>query len=262
MIWCRFQTDGAPRFGLVEDDTIVGVHGTPFGDHERGDDRWRLDEVTLLPPTEPRTFFCVGMNYASHVEHARARGNANARLPEQPEVGYRANNALIAHGDPIVLPSDVSGLVEAEPELVAVIGRRVRRASRDEARAAIFGWTIGNDVSAREWQYADRTFWRSKNSDTFKPMGPWIVTGVDPADAVTTLRVNGTAVASFATADMIFDAVDFIVAITRYITMEPGDVLWLGADGTGALAAGDDVEIEISGIGSLRNPVVAEELVA
>ncbi|HEX3803506.1 MAG TPA: fumarylacetoacetate hydrolase family protein [Solirubrobacteraceae bacterium] len=213
----------------------------------------------MLPPTEPRTFFCVGMNYASHIEHARSRGNTSARLPDKPEVGYRASNALIGHGSEIVLPSDLTGLIEAEPELVAVIGRQVRRASPDEARDAIFGWTIGNDVSAREWQYADRTFWRAKNSDTFKPMGPWIVTDVDPARFVTTLRVNDEEVTSFTTGEMIFDAVDYIVAITRYITMYPGDVLWLGADGSGALADGDDIEIEISGIGSLCNTVVAEE---
>ncbi len=116
-----------------------------------------------------------------------------AKLPERPEVGYRANNALIGHGDAIVVPPDLDDSLEAEPEIVAVIGKQLRHVSRDEARAGIFGWTIGNDVSARTWQRGDRTFWRAKNSDTFKPMGPWIATDADPDQATTTMRVNGTA---------------------------------------------------------------------
>ena len=258
MIWCRFQNNGHPQYGLVEDESIVAVEGSPFGEHVRTGRRYPLDEVRLLAPVEPTTFFCAGLNYRSHIEHVRANGNLNARVPEQPEVGYRANNALIGHCDDIVVPRDVTGVVEAEPEVAAVIGRPLRRASREEARAAILGWTIGNDVSARAWQAADRTLWRAKNCDTFKPMGPWIVTDVDPADATTTTRVNGRKVLSFATGEMIFDAIDFIVAITRYITMSPGDVLWMGADGTAAIAPGDTVEIQVTGIGTLRNRVVAE----
>lgn len=258
MIWCRFQSNGHPRYGIVEDETVVAVDGTPFGEHVRTGQRLGLEDVRLLAPVEPSTFFCAGLNYRAHIEHARAKGNINAKVPEQPEVGYRANNALIGHGEEIVVPRDVTGPVEAEPEVAAVIGRPLRHASRDDARKAILGWTIGNDVSARAWQVADRTLWRAKNCDTFKPMGPWIVTGVDPVEATTTTRVNGRKVLSFATGDMIFDAVDFIVAITRYITMRAGDVLWMGADGTAVIAPGDTVEIQVSGIGTLRNRVVAE----
>jgi len=258
MIWCRFQSNGHARYGIVEDEVVVAVDGSPFGEHVRSDQRLPLSEVRLLAPVQPSTFFAAGFNYAAHIEHARGRGNLEAQLPENPQVGYRANNALIGHGADIVMPRDVTGRVEAEPEVVAVIGSRLRNASRDEARAGILGWTIGNDVSARAWQAADRTLWRAKNCDTFKPMGPWIVVGADPADATTTARVNGRKVVSFATGEMIFDAIDFIVAITRYVTMEPGDVLWLGADGTAPIAPGDTVEINVSGIGTLRNRVVAE----
>ncbi len=154
--------------------------------------------------------------------------------------------------------SDVTGRFEAEGEVVAVIGRTLRRASRDEARESIFGWTIGNDVSAREWQHADRTFWRSKNSDTFKPMGPWIETDVDPLAQTTTVRIDGDVRAEFATGDMIFDPFDFIVETTKYLTMHPGDVLWMGADSNVQLEPGRTVEIEISGIGTLSNPVLEE----
>jgi len=259
MIWCRFQDNGSAKYGIVEDDQLTVVNGEPWGEHTVTARRRKLAGVKLLPPTVPSTFFCVGLNYDAHIKHAQARGNPVAKLPERPEVGYRANNALIAHGDAIVVPPDLDNSLEAEPEIVAVIGRQLRHASRDEARAGIFGWTIGNDVSARTWQRNDRTFWRAKNCDTFKPMGPWIATDADPDDATTTMRVNGNSVVTFHTGDMLFDTLDFIVEITKYITMQPGDVLWMGADGTLPIAPGDTVEITISGIGTLRNSVVLEE---
>jgi 2-keto-4-pentenoate hydratase/2-oxohepta-3-ene-1,7-dioic acid hydratase in catechol pathway len=258
MIWCRFQADGVSGAGLVEGDRVVAVDGDPFDAYTLTDTSYALADVRLLPPTQPRTFFCVGMNYRAHIAHAQERGNTSVQVPERPEVGFRTNNALIGHEDDIVVPGDLEGLLEAEPEVAAVIGRPLRRASRDEALEGILGWTIGNDVSARGWQRSDRTFWRAKNSDTFKPMGPWIVTDVDPMDATTSIRVNGAEVMSFATGDMIFDALDYIVEITKYLTMSPGDVLWMGADGTAEIVPGDVVEIDVSGIGTLRNPVVAE----
>jgi 2-keto-4-pentenoate hydratase/2-oxohepta-3-ene-1,7-dioic acid hydratase in catechol pathway len=265
MIWCRFTRNGRARFGVVEGETISPVEGSPFqegrsthGSAKSNGKLIPLSEVKLLPPTLPATFFCVGLNYRGHIAHAAARGNPVAKLPERPEVGYRANNALVGHEDDIVVPADLPGALEAEPEVAAVIGREIRHASRDEAKAAIFGWTIGNDVSARAWQREDRTLWRAKNCDTFKPMGPWIVTDADPGEATTTMRVNGVNVSSFATGEMIFDAVDYIVEITRYITMMPGDVLWMGADGTSPIAPGDTVEIHVTGIGTLRNRVVSQ----
>lgn len=256
MIWCRFEDRNQIRYGIVEDDHVTVVDGTPFGEHASTGRRRSLPTLKLLPPTIPSTFFCVGLNYRKHIEHARARGNTAIAMPERPEVGYRANNALIGHGQPIIVPADLRDGLEAEPEVAAVIGRTVRHATRKEAKAAIMGWTIGNDVSARTWQREDCTFWRAKNCDTFKPMGPWINTDADPEQATTTMRVNGESVVSFVTGDMIFDAIDFIVAITRYITMTPGDVLWMGADGTAPIAPGDTVEINVSNIGTLRNSVV------
>src|SRR5581483_4302118 len=201
----------------------------------------------------------VGLNYRRHIEHARETGYKAAELPTRPEVGYRANNALVGHEADIVRPADYEGRLEAEPELVAVIGRTVRRCSREEARESIFGWTIGNDVSAREWQASDRTFWRCKNADTFKPMGPWIATGLDLGSATTSLRIGGETVSSFATAEMIFDPYDYIAEISRYVTMQPGDVLWMGADGSVEMRVGDIVELSLTSIGTLRNRVVAEE---
>ncbi len=254
MIWCRFDDAGRARYGIVEGDAITAVAGGPFGGYRRLRRRRRLADVRLLPPVIPGTFFCAGLNYKGHAERAADAG----QVPVRPEIGYRANSALIGPGEAIVRPADYDEPLVAEGELVAVIGVAVRRCSREEARQAVFGWTIGNDVSARTWQRTDRTFWRSKNSDTFKPMGPYIVTGADPLSATTTVRVDGSVRASFATGDMLFDPYDFICAMSRYITLSPGDVVWMGTDETAAVVPGQVVEITIDGIGTLSNPVIEE----
>jgi 2-keto-4-pentenoate hydratase/2-oxohepta-3-ene-1,7-dioic acid hydratase in catechol pathway len=247
-VWGRV---GESDIELLSDSPLKGGDPTVLGTVPRDGAEW-------LPPVVPPVFYAVGMNYPRHIAHAAALGNPAAVTPERPEVGYRANNALTGHRSPIVRPAEVEGRFEAEPELVAVIGRRIRHATREEARAAVFGWTIGNDISARTWQHQDRTFWRSKNADTFKPMGPWIETDTDALAATTTLRVNGEKRAEFATGDMVFDPYDYIVEITRHNTMHPGDVLWMGAESTCQLEPGDTVEVEIDGIGVLTNPVHLE----
>ncbi|MEU4241690.1 fumarylacetoacetate hydrolase family protein [Actinoplanes sp. NPDC026619] len=257
MRYCRILVDGRSVFGLVEDDVIRLLDGSPLAGG-RPDGRVVPAGVAVwLPPIVPPVFYAVGLNYRSHISHALAHGYAAAQLPERPEVGYRANNALVGHLSPIVRPAEIENRFEAEPEVVAVVGRTLKKASRAEAQESVFGWTIGNDVSARDWQNADRTFWRSKNSDTFKPMGPWIETSVDPMAQTTTVRVDGSVRAKFATGAMVFDPFDFIVETTKYITMHPGDVLWMGADATVQLEPGNVVDIEISGIGVLSNPVLS-----
>jgi 2-keto-4-pentenoate hydratase/2-oxohepta-3-ene-1,7-dioic acid hydratase in catechol pathway len=258
MIWCRFEDNGTARFGVVEGDHVTPVNGSPFDGYESTSDARPLAAVKLLPPTNPYSFFCVGLNYHGHFENVRRRSRSpeGPKVPQRPEVGYRFNSALVGDGDEIVMPADLPDGLECEPEVVAVMGRRIRNATREEAREAILGWTIGADVSARPWQQSDRTFWRAKNSDTFSPMGPWIATDANPWEATTSIRLNGDTASSFSTGDMIFDPIDFIVAITEYITMQPGDVLWMGADGAVPIKPGDAVEIDISGIGVLHNNVV------
>ncbi len=260
MIWCRFDDAGRPRYGLLEEDVVIPVAGGPFTRHRRlSRQRRLLADVRLLPPVLPGTFYCAGLNYKGHAERAAAGGYAHA-VPARPEIGYRANSALIPHGEPIVRPADYREPLEAEGELVAVIGRPARHCTRAEAEEAVLGWTIGNDVSARAWPRTDRTLWRAKNSDTFKPMGPYLVTGADPLAGMTTVRVDGTVSASFATGDMLFDPFDFIAAMSRYITLRPGDVMWMGTDGTAAIVPGQVVEITIDGLGTLANPVTEEKL--
>ncbi|MFJ7213049.1 fumarylacetoacetate hydrolase family protein [Amycolatopsis sp. NPDC098790] len=245
MRWCRVA-GGA--FGIVTEDKVELVDGTPFGEHRRTGEVRALDAVRLLPPVVPPTFYAVGFNYRSH-----------GPAPERPEVGYRAQSALIGHGEPVVKPADAEGAFEAEPELVAVLGRTVRRCSRDEAADAVFGWTIGNDVSVRGWQRTDRTLWRAKNCDTFKPMGPWIDTAAAPLEAETTVSVDGVRVAAFPTGAMVFDPYDYLAEISRYITLHPGDVLWLGTGATVEMRPGTTVDVAIGGVGVLSNPIVPEE---
>lgn len=257
MRYARCSLGGREFSALVEDDMVREISGSIFDSRSVRGAAYPLAAVSFLPPVMPRTFYAAGFNYKAHNRHHEELGFDPVKVGPRPEVGYRAQSALVGHGAAIVKPADVEGRFETEAEVVAVIGQTLRHASRDEARAGIFGWTIGNDVSARSWQHADRTLWRAKNADTFKPMGPWIDTDVDPLSSTTTVRRNGEIDARFATGDMIFDPYDFIVEITKYITMHPGDVLWMGADGNTAMAVGDVIDIEITGIGTLTNTVVA-----
>jgi 2-keto-4-pentenoate hydratase/2-oxohepta-3-ene-1,7-dioic acid hydratase in catechol pathway len=207
----------------------------------------------------PPTFYAIGSNYHNHVVgRAKVKGT-QPKFYESPRVGYRANSALIATGEDIVKPKDAGPDFEYEGELVAVIGKPMRRVSADEATAGIFGWTIGNDVTERAWQRNDPTNLRGKNADTFKPMGPWIATGIEPRDLTTNVRLNGETVHSFPTGNMLFSAAEVIADISRTNTLSPGDVVWLGTDEVPRrLKPGDTIEIEITGIGVLRNRVVAE----
>lgn len=257
MRFARFEHDGQPTYGLIEGSEIIPLLGSPFDQWRRGGGALALADVKLLVPVIPQNFYAVGLNYAGHaLEYARKR-NTEPQLPTRPEPGYRSNNALIAHGEAIVLPSDATS-VQYEGELVVVIGKRAKYLSEENALSCVLGYTIGNDISERNWQKIDRTFWRSKNSDTFKPMGPWIETDVELESLRTTVRVNGETQIQFATNDMVFGVARFIATMTRYMTLHPGDVIWMGTEGAAKdLHAGDRVEVEISTIGVLSNPVVA-----
>jgi 2-keto-4-pentenoate hydratase/2-oxohepta-3-ene-1,7-dioic acid hydratase in catechol pathway len=179
------------------------------------------------------------------------------KVPVQADIGYRSNNALIGSGHDIVIPADSPGPVHFEGELVAVIGRRTRDVSEAEALDCVAGYTLGNDVSERSWQRDDRTLWRAKNCDTFKPMGPRIVSGIDPMDQVIEVRINGRTVSRYSTKNMIFSVAHFIARMSRYVTLHPDDVIWLGCDGATepALQPGDLVEVVNDAIGVLANRV-------
>jgi len=259
MRWARFDDNGTPRHAIVEGDRLLQVRGSPFDAWERTGETRAIADAKLLIPVVPPTFYACGLNYAEHVRQVAERVGQKPNLPDKPDVGYRANNSLIAQGETIVIPADATEVVQYEAELVAVIGKRAKHLTRENALDAVLGYTIGNDVSERTWQKGDRTLWRAKNTDTFAPMGPWIETDVDLDALVTTVRLNGREVISFATNHIIFGVVDFLVAMTRYCTLVPGDVLWMGTEGAAEnMRHGDVCEIEISGIGTLSNPVARE----
>lgn len=251
MKWVRYHTAGGSYYGIVNDDlTITQVEGDPFSNHVLTGTVLSFEEVHLLPPVLPGTFYCVGLNYPNHIQAV------GAKTPEKPDVGYRANSALIAHGQDVVMPAEASK-IHYEGELVAVIGKTARHVSTRQAREYILGYTIGNDVSERNWQRADQTLWRAKNTDTFKPMGPWIETDVDLDDMETIVTVNGTEHTRFRTNDMLFGVERYISEISRFITLHPGDVIWMGTDGKSPdLQEGDWVDITLTGVGTLGNRFV------
>jgi len=259
MRWVRFGYKGIATFGIVDGEAIIPVNGSPFEEYERTDTRIPLGETSLLPPVIPRTIYCSGQNYLDHItKSARRKGHAPV-IPQKPDFNYRTVNALTGHDSHIIIPKDAGRPIHFEAELVAVIGKEARRVSRDKARSYIFGYTIGNDISARYWQKTDRTHWRAKNTDTFKPVGPWIETDADVDSMTTTVRVNGKTLIEHKTGSFLFDAATCISAISRYATLFPGDVIWLGSEGESPdMEAGDVIEIEIGGIGVLRNTFVAE----
>jgi 2-keto-4-pentenoate hydratase/2-oxohepta-3-ene-1,7-dioic acid hydratase in catechol pathway len=160
-----------------------------------------------------------------------------------------------------VIPADSPGPVEYEGEIVAVVGKKAKHLSERDALGCIAGYTLGNDLSERTWQRSDRTLWRAKSIDTFKPMGPVVVPGIDPMAQKITVRINGRTVSEYETKNMIFSPAHYIARMTRYITLYPGDVLWMGCDGptVPALEAGDLVEVENDAIGVLANRVVREK---
>ena len=257
MRWARFEQNGTPTYGVVEGDEIIPVRGSPFDMWERTAARLALAECQAAGAGRAADI----LRRRPELRRACARGGGEDRpeveLPKQADAGYRANNALIAHGEAIVIPKDATDQVQYEGELVAVIGRKCRHLTRDNALSAVLGYTIGNDVSERTWQKGDRTLWRAKNTDTFKPMGPWIETNVkldrpghqgaaerQGADRVPH-QPHGVRRGGFPGGDdEIPDAVSRRHGVDghrgRHRDMKHGDVC----------------EIEISGIGTLRNPVV------
>ena len=259
MKWCRFKAGDNVAYGIIEGENVVEVQGNPFDTYSKTSSTHPLDSVKLEVPVIPPTFYAAGINYPEHITWAAQQLGTEPSLPKKADVGYRAVNALIAHEEPIVIPKDATEEVQYEGELVAVIGRKCKNISEEEALDYVLGYTIGNDVSERAWQRDDRTMWRAKNTDTFKPMGPWIVTGLEPDDLHCTITVSGRVVGEYDVRSSLFGVRTYISEMSRYLTLYPGDILWMGTDGaTENIKHGDVVEIEINDLGVLRNPVVRE----
>ncbi|MGA2153061.1 MAG: fumarylacetoacetate hydrolase family protein [Bryobacteraceae bacterium] len=245
----RYRADSAVSYGILEEAAVREIRGDPFHYSETGAVR-PLSEVKLLCPCQPSKILAVGGNYRSHMD--------GRPLFAHPEIFFMPPSALQNPGDPIRIPRDAID-VHYEGELVVIIGQRLRDATPDEAREGILGVTCGNDVSDRNWQHGpgkDMQWWRAKGSDTFAPLGPAVVTGLDYGNLQLETRLNGETVQKQTTADLIFDCAAIVSWISGWVTLEPGDAIYTGTPGsTRRIAPGDVVEVEIEGIGVLRNPV-------
>ena len=255
----RFSTEGIERYGLVEGEELREVEGGIFGDLRLTGKRYSLSQVKLLHPVQPRQIWCPGLNFASHL-HVSASATGQSDLPEHPQPWHKGLNSIIGPEEYIVIPKASGGEVHYEGELVAVIGKVCRNVSPAEAAEYIFGYTCGNDISERDWQKNDNSYWRAKGSDTFCPVGPWIETELPAGGVDMVVRLNGDEVQRANTKDMLFDFGTVISCISQQVTLQPGDLLFSGTTGdTSAMRPGDIVEVEMEGIGVLRNPVKAQE---
>lgn len=238
-----------PKYGWLLEDKVGEISGNIFGRYKRNEVQTPLAEVKLLAPTEPSKIVCVGRNY---VEHAKELGN---EVPKVPLIFLKPPSSIIPNGGTVILPPQ-SSQVEHEAELVVVIGKRGRNITAEQAKRHIFGYTIGNDITARDLQKTDGQWTRAKGFDTFCSFGPWIDTEFDPADAVITCRVNGQMRQMASTRDMVFNVGTLIAYISSVMTLEPGDLIFTGTPaGVGELRNGDEVLVEIEGLGVLKNPV-------
>jgi 2-keto-4-pentenoate hydratase/2-oxohepta-3-ene-1,7-dioic acid hydratase in catechol pathway len=242
----------SPRYGWVNEDMVGPIDGSPLGEFRRLEATLPLESVRLLSPVLPGKIICVGRNY---IAHAKEHGS---EVPEIPLLFFKPPSAVIGPGDVILLPPQ-SQQVEHEAELVVVIGKRGRWIQPENAVEHVLGYTVGNDVTARDLQRRDGQWTRGKGFDTFCPLGPWVETDFDPADAIVSCHVNGEMRQMASTRDMVFGVKQIVAFASTVMTLEPGDILMTGTPaGVGPLLDGDVVEVTIEGLGKLSNPVAVD----
>ncbi len=249
MKYVRYQYKGKTSYGMLDGDTVHEISGGLFGEKRQTGASAKLDSMELLYPCEPSKILAVGLNYRSHL--------GSQTPPSKPEIFYKPPSALLRPGDDIVIPAG-SRDVHFEGELVAVIGKKTRNVSPEEAADCIFGFTCGNDVSERYWQKNDLQWWRAKGCDTFAPLGPIIVAGYDWSKGRIQTRVNGAVMQSGSFSELLFNPMEIVSHASMHVTLMPGDVVYTGTPGhTSMLKPGDVIEVDIEGIGILRNAVAA-----
>jgi 2-keto-4-pentenoate hydratase/2-oxohepta-3-ene-1,7-dioic acid hydratase in catechol pathway len=286
--YCRFQIGNKASYGIVEGDQVRAIDGDLFGEWRKSERTYPLASVKLLVPVDrPSKVLALAGSYKSHlgagdlvttvttttkvttkpstgettsdsktVVETEKPGEVPAKF-QTVQVFYKLPSSLVAQGENIVIPPG-TGEVHYEAELVIVIGRRAKNVSVDAARDCILGVSCGNDVSARDWQKGDVQWWRAKGSDTFGPIGPYIASGLDYDKLQMRLLVNGKVLQEENTSQLIHNVPKIVSYISQYVTLEPGDLIFTGTPGkTSSIKPGDKVEVEIEGIGTLINPVVA-----
>jgi 2-keto-4-pentenoate hydratase/2-oxohepta-3-ene-1,7-dioic acid hydratase in catechol pathway len=262
----RFTTGDEPQYGVIsgdidelgipaDDSKIVALAGDPLyvGVHPT-DTELALADVRLLAPVIPRSkVVAIGKNYAAHA------AEMGGEVPAEPLMFIKPNTSVVGPGDPVFYPRQ-SAEVHYEGELAVVIGRICRDVPVERAKDVIYGYTVGNDVTARDLQRKDVQFTRAKGFDSFCPLGPWIETELDTSDLRVTTHLNGDLVQDGRTRDMVFDVPALVAYVSAVMTLLPGDVILTGTpEGVGPMQVGDEVEITVAGIGSLTNKVAARD---
>ncbi|MBG9657916.1 fumarylacetoacetate hydrolase family protein [Cytobacillus firmus] len=251
MKYVRFTKNNQNLFGVLEGETITQLDGDFLsGTAKSTGNTFHLEEVTLLAPVDPRQVVAIGLNYALHAEES------GKPIPDEPMMFMVSPTSVVADGDEIILPN-LEHRIDYEAELAIVIGKQVKNVQKEEALDYVFGYTACNDVSDRNLQKKDGQFTRAKSFATFKPLGPVIETDLNPNNIEIKLTVNGEVRQHSNTDDLIHDIESLIVKVTEVMTLNPGDIIITGTpSGVGPLKPGDDVVLEIEGIGQLRNKVV------
>ncbi|MCS5659272.1 MAG: fumarylacetoacetate hydrolase family protein [Dehalococcoidia bacterium] len=252
--FARFEIDGTVLHGIVEGHAIKEISGSPLNDYSETGNSHNLQDVKLLPPVSPRKIVAIGLNYRSHL--------GDKPGPAAPEPFLKSSTTVVGQGDNIVIPKvaiEEGVKIQPEAELALVIGKDCKGATQENALDYVFAYTCGNDVSARDWQANDLQWARAKSSDTFGPIGPWMTTDLDPTNIQVICRVNGEEKQNQNTSDLLHPVTKIIEYVSSVITLQAGDVIMTGTPGTpGDIHPGDVVEVELSGVGVLTNPVVAE----
>ena len=258
MHYVRYKANGKTAYGLLKGNAIHELSGNIFGKPKQTGKRVALSKAELLVPCKPGKIIAIGLNYKSHIGDRPA--------PSKPEMFLKTPTSLLDPGGDILIPKGSGGDVHFEGELVIVMGKKGKHIAADKAKDYIFGYTCGNDVSEREWQGGsaakekDLQWARAKSSDTFSPLGPVIATDVDPRSLHLQTRLNGKIMQEQVTSDLIYDVYEIVAQCSQTMTLEPGDVIFTGTPGhTEKMREGDVVEVEIKGIGVLRNSVKKEE---
>lgn len=256
--YVRFSKGDTVAYGILDGDNIQQIDGDLFGKWSKSQTTHKLSDVKLLPPTKPSQVLALAGNYRSHLGSGPL-----PRTARIPQPFFKSPSCLIGHDDSIVIPSDASR-VDYEAELVIVIGKKCSKVPKEKAMDYVLGITAGNDVSERIWQNdeegKDLQWWRAKGTDTFGPVGPCIASGLDYGNLKIELRHNGETKQSANTNEFIHDIPSVVSFISKYVTLHPGDLIFTGTSGeTSAIKAGDVVEVEIEGVGVLRNTVAAEQ---